>query len=262
MRWPWSTSRSAAASSVWRPRPCSVASERLVGAIPSAVAARTTRSVRPSPCHSAWCAGRVRSSASSTTCAASAGVGASPRGQRVGQQVGEQHRALRMPGGEHGQLAERRPGVQALGLEAAGEVGDRLVGGQRPDRQRVGLAEERALAGVEELAHHRGLRPRVDVRGGVAVVLDARAQQAVEVLAGDEQVLELVEHDERRDLVAVPERLREVEQVVDDRLGGRGVGLGGRGPTVTRGPVADSDTPSLASRPPRWERIQLPSRWA
>ena len=118
-----------------------------------------------------------------------------------------------MPGGERDQLAERGTRVQALGDEAAVEVGERLVGGQRAEAQRVRLAEQRALAAVEQLAHHRGLRAGVDVGGRVAVVLDARAQEAVEVAARDEQVLELVEDDERRGGVALPERLREVEQV-------------------------------------------------
>ena len=131
------------------------------------------------------------------------------------EQVAEQHHALRMAVGEDGELAQRFAGVEPLGLEAAGEVGEHLLERQRPERQRIGLAEQRPLAGVEELAHHRRLRPGVDVGGGVAVVLDARAQQAVEVLSrATSRSWNSSKTTSVEVCVALPQRLRQVEQPV------------------------------------------------
>ena len=141
----------------------------------------------------------------------------------LGEHVAEQHDALGMAVREHGELAQRLAGIQLLGPEALVEVGEHVVEREPAERERVGLTEQRALADVEELAHHRRLGARVDVGGRVVVVLDPRAQQAVEVLASDEQVLELVEDHQRRRLVALPQRLRQVEQPVDDRLRRLGV---------------------------------------
>jgi hypothetical protein len=62
------------------------------------------------------------------------------------------------------------------------------------------------------------------------VILDARAQQPVEILARDQQVLELVEHHQRRHPVVLPQREREIEQPVEHRFGRRGI----RGPRAHR----------------------------
>ena len=158
--------------------------------------------------------------------------------------------------GEDRQLAERLARIELLGAEAPLEIGEHLVEREPAERQRVGLPEQRALARVEQLAHHRRLRPRIDVGRRVLVVLDAGAQEPVEVLARDEQVLELVEDHQRRRLVALEQRLRQVEQPVDHRLRRLGSGAVGRGPTTTFAPPVPTLSPSRASSPARWARIQ------
>ena len=139
------------------------------------------------------------------------------------EQVAEQHHALRMAVREDGELAQRFAGIEPLGLEPPGQIGEHVLEREPLQRQRIRLTEQGPLAGVEQLAHHRRLRSGVDVGGGVAVVLDDRPQEAVQILSRDEQVLELVEDHERRGLVALAQRLREIEQPVHDRLGGLGV---------------------------------------
>ena len=149
--------------------------------MPSATPASTTRSVRRSWRQSASWAAWVRSIADSTTSPAVSSVPGRPASELLRQQVAEQHHPLRVPAREGGELAERLARVQALVLEAPAELVEHLLDRQRPERERIRLAEQRPLALVEELPHHRGLRAGVDVRRGVAVVLDPRAHQPVEV---------------------------------------------------------------------------------
>ena len=157
---------------------------------------------------------------------------------------------------EHGELAQRLAGIQLLGPEALVEVGEHVVEREPAERERVGLTEQRALADVKELAHHRRLGARVDVGGRVVVVLDPRAQQAVEVLASDEQVLELVEDHQRRRLVALPQRLRQVEQPVDDRLRRLGVRRVGARPDHDVRAAGPDAEPEPGEQAGRWARIQ------
>jgi hypothetical protein len=99
-----------------------------------------------------------------------------------------------MAAGEEHELRQSASRIEPFGSEALRKVREGCVLRKRPERQRIGLSEERALASVEEPAHHRRLRTGVHVRGSVAVVLDPRADEPVEVLPNHQEVLELVEN--------------------------------------------------------------------
>ncbi len=82
------------------------------------------------------------------------------------------------------------------------------------------LAVKGALPVGEESSHHRGLGARVDISGCITVILHVRTQQTVQSGAGAQQVLELVEYDERLDAIALEQPHRQVEQLCRRRQRG------------------------------------------
>jgi hypothetical protein len=62
---------------------------------------------------------------------------------------------------------------------------------------------------------------------GVVVMLDARPQQSVEILAREEEILELVEAGHRRGPVSLELRVRKIEGRQQHRLGRRDVRAAG-----------------------------------
>jgi hypothetical protein len=83
------------------------------------------------------------------------------------------------------------------------------------------------------------------------VVLDPRAQKSIEVLPRYEQVLELVEHDERRLAVTLVESLGQVEQPVDHGfcdLGVRRYRPRSEGHACAGGPDAEAEPPEQSGQ--------------
>jgi hypothetical protein len=88
-----------------------------------------------------------------------------------------------------------------------------LVDRQLRQLERAGLAVERPLLVAEEGSHERGLAAREDIRRSLAVMLDHRPQQTVESVIRNEQILELVEADDREPTIGLGESERDIEQL-------------------------------------------------
>ena len=117
--------------------------------------------------------------------------------------VSEQHRPLRVASGEHEQLVDGVTGVETIGAEQGFDVVSSLGDGEWWQLERSRLTVEGALAVGEQGVHQGRLAAREDVRGSAAVVLNHRAKQPIKCVVCDEQVLELVEADNRHSAVSL-----------------------------------------------------------
>jgi hypothetical protein len=146
--------------------------------------------------------------------------------------MSEQDSALRMTAGKRQQLVDRATRAEAIRDQQSLDI----VGGflHRECRQFEWsrLAVERTLPIGEQSPHQGRLTAGEDVGGCLSVVLDHGPKQPIELVVGDEQVLELVEANDREsavDLVEAPRHVQELEQ-----CGARLVSLRSRGPRSDR----------------------------
>lgn len=102
--------------------------------------------------------------------------------------------------------------IRGLGQNAL-DVRRRLGQWQRWQGQGPRLAVERALVVREQRLHQGGLAAGKDVCRRLRVVLDDGANEAVEGIVGNQQVLELVEADDSQPLVQLEQRFRNVEKL-------------------------------------------------
>lgn len=107
-------------------------------------------------------------------------------------------------------------------LEAVPDIGGDVGGAKGCEVDRTGLAVEGPTLAGEELAHHPHVGAGEDVARRLAVVLDLAADDRVDLPAGGEHVLELVEDDEHPDAALAVQRGGKC-QAVEERLLGRGV---------------------------------------
>lgn len=130
----------------------------------------------------------------------------------------QEHRPLRVSGAGREQRVEptAQPAVRLAeaGVEVLGDV----IGGQRRELDRQGLAVERAAPVGEQAAHHPELRPGEDVARGVAVVLDLAADRRIGALLRREDVLKLVEDDQRPRSIALMDPAWKREALEQGRL--------------------------------------------
>ena len=132
------------------------------------------------------------------------------------EMMGQHHRPLRVARREIEQRTEDRRDVPPAGLESGADVVGEVRIGEGVQAQGPGLAEERPLAGAEELLHQARMGAGEDVAGGVTVALDATAEEAVDLRIDGEECLKLVEGDEGPLPAAVEQRQRQVEKTSED----------------------------------------------
>ena len=99
-------------------------------------------------------------------------AGAAARRCPLPEQVGEQHRPLRMSAGEIEEGTECLADLAVGGAEPSVEVGGDVSGVEGEEVERPRLAVQGPPLVGEEAPHHPELRAGEDVAGGVAVVLE------------------------------------------------------------------------------------------
>ena len=176
------------------------------------------------------------------------GVGTRPVGERGGaaglhllpEPVREQHGALRMPLRGVGKRIYGFPDAAFRLGEALYDVPGDIGVGEPAQAHRHGLAVERALLVLEQLAHQARLRPGEHERRHLALELDVTPQDGVHLL-DLRDVLELVEHDQGAEAAALLEAERQIEQRVQ-----RGEGVG---PRAQLQPRADPERAEREAEP-------------
>jgi len=125
-------------------------------------------------------------------------------------------------GGVEQQL-EQTTEALAGGGEAGAEILGEVRGLERAEADAGRLPVERTGSLGEELGHHPPVRAREDVARGVTVELDAAPEQTVYGGADPQDVLELVEDDDRPAPRALEDPQRQIEEIEQCSLVGRGV---------------------------------------
>src|SRR4051794_17232987 len=126
-------------------------------------------------------------------------VDALARVEQVIEVMCEEHRSLRVSTSECEQLVNGfgRASEESVLTQQPGDVIGCLVDRQRWQLEGTRLAVERALLIAEERTHQRRLAAGEDVGRSLAVMLDDRSEEAVELVVRDQKILELVQADHR-----------------------------------------------------------------
>lgn len=148
--------------------------------------------------------------------------------EQVVEVMSKQDRALRMPAGVGEQLVDGAGRVEAVGGEQSLDVASGLGDRQGRKLKRPGLPVEGSLLLGKQRVHERWLAAGEHVGGGLAVMLDDGAHQTVDRVIGDQNLLELVEADNREFAVCAMERTWHVQQLEQSSAGL--VGWGARRP--------------------------------
>ena len=133
--------------------------------------------------------------------------------------VGEKDRALRMPAREGEQLVYGTISIEFVCPQQCFDVVGRFVERQRWKFKRSCLPVEGSLAIGEQCAHQRWLAPREHVRRSAAVMLDHGADEPVERIVRDQEILELVKADNGQPAVRFVQPQRHVEQLEERAAG-------------------------------------------
>src|ERR1051326_6257581 len=125
-----------------------------------------------------------------------------------------------MPPGEGKQLVDGAGRVESVGIEQGLDVVSGLGDWQGRKLKRAGVTVERSLVLGEQGRHHPWLAAREHVGGSLSVVLDDRTHQAVERVIGNQEILELIQTDNRELAVGVVQCSGHIEQL---KQGGTGL---------------------------------------
>lgn len=137
--------------------------------------------------------------------------------QQVVEVVGKQNRALGVPRRIDKQAVDFISGVQPVGSEQSFDVMRCL--GYREGRklERASLSVKGSLLVGEQCMHQGRLASGEDISRGLAVVLNDGTHQAVHRLVGDQNLLKLVEADDRQFSVGLVQRTGDVQQLEQSR---------------------------------------------